>query len=120
GCFSPTFLDGKTPCASDKECPSGLHCATDKTCWHAGKDPLADLSVIVQPDMIVATDGSNDLAVPTDLEPLADLTQPAPPDLTPVVKHQGETCGAGEICTGSSCVDGYCCNSPCTNTCQAC
>ncbi|APR78023.1 Tryptophan synthase alpha chain [Minicystis rosea] len=32
----------------------------------------------------------------------------------------GKTCSAGSDCTSGFCVDGVCCNSACTGTCQAC
>src|SRR5262249_14837259 len=79
GCFSPTFLDGKTPCSTDKDCPSGLHCATDKTCWRNGRDPGAPDLSIEPPDLsmkIVETDAALDLAVPSDLEATLDFNQP--------------------------------------------
>jgi hypothetical protein len=118
GCFSPTFGDGNTPCGSNKDCPSGLHCAADGTCWHNGKDPVLDLSVAM-PDLSVNNemDGGFDLSVPSDLGESVDLQEP---DLTPVIKHQGEACTPSDQCVNSICVDGYCCNSTCTTLCQAC
>ncbi len=35
-------------------------------------------------------------------------------------KANGEMCAASSECTSKNCVDGYCCNSACTGTCQAC
>jgi hypothetical protein len=35
-------------------------------------------------------------------------------------KENGLKCAAASECTSKSCVDGYCCNSSCTNDCQAC
>jgi hypothetical protein len=35
-------------------------------------------------------------------------------------KKQGEPCGAPTECSSGNCVDGYCCDSPCTGTCVAC
>src|SRR5262249_37445239 len=32
----------------------------------------------------------------------------------------GQPCGTSSNCLNGLCVDGYCCNSPCTLTCQAC
>ncbi|MFO0590653.1 MAG: hypothetical protein U0441_24130 [Polyangiaceae bacterium] len=32
----------------------------------------------------------------------------------------GNACAMGTECTSTFCVDGYCCNNPCLNTCQAC
>ncbi len=101
GCFAPKFLDGKTPCAADSDCPSGLHCATDKTCWHTGRDPVNDLS------MTLADDGG-----------LGDMSMNG--DLTAGMRHQGEACSPADTCDTGNCVDGYCCNSTCDNTCQAC
>ena len=39
GCFSPSYHNGNTRCASDGKCPSGYHCAVDNTCWKNGQDP---------------------------------------------------------------------------------
>ncbi|MDI3285760.1 hypothetical protein [Polyangium sp. 15x6] len=35
-------------------------------------------------------------------------------------KDNGQTCGNAGDCVSATCADGYCCNSTCTNTCQAC
>jgi alpha-tubulin suppressor-like RCC1 family protein len=50
-----------------------------------------------------------------------------PPDLAGsdgggggMVRHAGERCSPGDVCVGSSCVDGYCCSTACTDTCAAC
>ncbi len=32
----------------------------------------------------------------------------------------GELCGGANQCASGNCVDGYCCDAPCTGTCQAC
>lgn len=43
--------------------------------------------------------------------------------LTPAAvanKHQGDPCGPDDVCDTGNCVDGYCCDSPCTGQCQAC
>ncbi len=39
GCFSPNVPNGKLHCSSDGKCPSGFHCASDRTCWKNGQDP---------------------------------------------------------------------------------
>lgn len=35
-------------------------------------------------------------------------------------KKGGKTCNSGADCTGGHCVDGYCCDSACDKTCEAC
>lgn len=43
--------------------------------------------------------------------------------LTPAAvanKHQGDACGPDDVCDTGHCVDGYCCDAPCTGQCQAC
>ncbi len=35
-------------------------------------------------------------------------------------KQNGESCGGGNECLSSFCVDGYCCNSSCGATCESC
>jgi hypothetical protein len=35
-------------------------------------------------------------------------------------KPNGHTCGSNAECTFGNCVDGYCCNSSCGGSCQAC
>ena len=95
-------------------CPSGFHCAVDNTCWHIGQDPIFDLSI---PDLAVAiaTDSGVDHGVSFDM--LVDF---GATDLAPALKHQGEACRPVDTCDTGQCVDGYCCNSLCTNNCQAC
>lgn len=111
GCFTPSFNDNMTPCSTDNDCPPGFHCATaNMTCWHNGSEP--DLAMVsVEPDMSVV-DAAIDLSS-------ADLTGI---DLFQPVKHQGETCNPStDTCAaGFQCVDGYCCDSACTETCKAC
>jgi hypothetical protein len=107
GCFSPSYNNGGLSCAPAGRCPSGFHCAGDNRCYRNGFDP--DLSVVEVLDM----------AMPDQ----ANVPDPVLPDMTVPVSHQGETCGPGvgvQCDPGLFCVDGYCCNSPCANTCQAC
>lgn len=107
GCFAPDYNNGDLTCAPGGVCPPRFHCAGDNRCYQAGVEP--DLSVAL--DM---ADTGDDLAAP-------DLGTIAASDMAPVVKHQGQPCGAGDSCdSGLYCVDGYCCNSQCANTCQAC
>jgi hypothetical protein len=103
GCFSPSFQNAKTPCATNDECPPGLHCAADQKCWKDGSDPIVDLSAVQPPE-----DGGEDGSVD------------AGGDLTPGIKHQGEPCSPADSCDTGLCIDGYCCDSLCGNTCQAC
>ncbi len=63
GCFSPSFLDGKTPCKSSGECPNGFACAADDRCWRIGHVPTFDMSTKVP-------DGG---PTPPDMAPLPDL-----------------------------------------------
>lgn len=37
-----------------------------------------------------------------------------------MVRQVGQSCQAGDVCVGSSCVDGFCCTSACTDACAAC
>jgi len=39
---------------------------------------------------------------------------------TDVWGNQGDACGAPADCATGNCVDGFCCNTACTGTCQAC
>jgi hypothetical protein len=39
GCFNPTYGNGAIKCAAGDRCPSGYHCASDRTCWRNGTDP---------------------------------------------------------------------------------
>jgi hypothetical protein len=41
GCYSPSYHDGDLRCTLSGQCPTDYHCATDKTCWHNGRDPAA-------------------------------------------------------------------------------
>lgn len=105
GCFSPNYGNGALMCAPNGACPPGLHCAGDNLCYKNGFDP--DLSVPL--DM----SDSSDLAAVDDAS--ADV------DMALVTRQQGQACGGGAQCdSGLYCVDGYCCNSQCGNTCQAC
>lgn len=102
GCFSPDYGDGTLQCAAGGVCPPGLHCAADNRCYKQGSDP--DLSVAL------------DMAEPSDLE----STDDGGADMIGRVRHQGQACGPGDVCDTSHCVDGFCCNSDCANSCQAC
>jgi hypothetical protein len=99
GCFNPKYHDGNLRCNAGK-CPSGYHCAMNDTCWKNGSDPVLDLSVAMEPDG-GGVDGGDDGG-------------PA------ALRHQGESCRTIDTCDTGHCVDGYCCNSTCNNTCQAC
>jgi hypothetical protein len=69
GCFAPEYSSGGLLCDTNGgHCPSGYHCASDRTCWRDGSDP--DLAEGLTPDL--ATDAG-----------LADLARPdlATPDL---------------------------------------
>jgi hypothetical protein len=66
--------------------------------------------------------GGPDLAVP-DGAIVADLSRPIPDGATP--GGLGYPCDKGNQCQSGSCVDGYCCESPCdradpANLCKAC
>jgi alpha-tubulin suppressor-like RCC1 family protein len=39
---------------------------------------------------------------------------------TGAAKNRGDHCNEGDNCVGSICVDGFCCESACTDTCSAC
>ena len=99
GCFSPDYGNGELQCAVGGVCPSGLHCAADNRCYRAGSDP--------------------DLSAASDMDDSADLG-PSGDDGGHAPKHQGQACGPADTCDTGNCVDGYCCDSPCANTCQAC
>ena len=107
GCFAPDYRSGDLICAPGNVCPLGLHCAADNHCYKSGFEP--DLSV---PDDMTATD---------DMTEVADIPSVPGADMVPVIKHQGQACGGSDVCdNGLFCVDGYCCDSQCANTCQAC
>src|SRR5438270_1370502 len=36
------------------------------------------------------------------------------------MKHQGDACSPADTCDTGNCVDGFCCDQPCTADCQAC
>jgi hypothetical protein len=89
GCFSPTYHDGNLKCTASGQCPKGLHCAVDKTCWHNGKDPDAaatagDTSADVPQD--AAGDiGQNDRVAAPDLTSDTEVVFADVPVLTDVV-----------------------------------
>jgi hypothetical protein len=97
--------DGDLLCNHNgKTCPDGYHCAGDDRCYQNGHDP--DLSAIAM-----------DLAGESDI---LTVDSSENPDLTPV-KKQADPCVAGmDVCSTGHCVDGYCCNSECTDSCAAC
>src|SRR5262245_2384302 len=104
-CYSPNPKDGQLACSDDDKCPNGYTCsAVDKHCYRPGHEPEADMGMT--PDDLGDVDGGA-----VDMMEVVDLT---------VVKHQGEACGAGDTCDTGHCVDGYCCENACNNTCQAC
>jgi hypothetical protein len=116
GCFNPKYQSGDLRCDADNACPKGFHCAANHTCWQGNHNPVLDLSIPIAVDAGV---DAGDAAVPGDAASLEDAA-PAGSDLSKGVKHQGEACGDGDTCETGNCVDGYCCDSACNNTCQAC
>jgi hypothetical protein len=105
GCFAPKFQNGQLKCgAGAHPCPDGYTCAKNDTCWQNGTSPVLDLSVAhAMSDLSVGDAGS------------------ATDDMLPHgVRHQGQACTPLDTCDTGFCIDGYCCNSACGNTCQAC
>jgi hypothetical protein len=45
---------------------------------------------------------------------------PPPVDTAPVLLEQGRGCTSNAACASGLCVDGFCCNSACQGSCQAC
>lgn len=107
GCFSPQYSNGSLRCENGTGCPDSYHCASDSTCWKNGTNPVvaADMAVQLPADMTAT--------IADDLSTSPDLALSG-------VKHQGEACSPSDTCDTGQCVDGYCCDSDCKNSCQAC
>jgi hypothetical protein len=99
GCFSPHYDNGYLACNSGR-CPSGYYCASNDTCWKDGTMPTLDMTA--------------ESSVGTDLSPSPSG------DLAPRRRHQGESCTPTDVCDTGNCVDGYCCDTACTDACTAC
>jgi hypothetical protein len=138
GCFAPDVPDGALLCSvGEEKCPTGFHCAADKTCWHNGSDPdLAATAVDLSeprsdlgPDLSPIDDGgmphdlAPDLAMPDLIANLcSNVTCTAMDQCHDVgvcnlatgvcsnpVKSDGSTCSDGNACTtGDSCQSGAC------------
>jgi hypothetical protein len=92
GCGKLEPRNGAVRCSpSGKACPDGYHCEPmSVTCWRNGQSP----------DFGSASDGGNDLG---ELRPKS----------APCTKD-------GAPCASGWCVDGVCCESDCSGSCQAC
>jgi hypothetical protein len=122
-CVSPRACDGNgncekvngQTCTSGTECVSGncvdgyccgsASCGTCQSCGLAGS--LGTCTNIAQGQ--------------TDTNPAGTCIAPNACDgAGHCRKANGQTCANGTECASGKCVDGYCCNSDCTATCQAC
>ena len=120
GCYDAAPVNGFVLCGGNGACPSGYHCALDRTCWIDGLDPLVDGgpptrdAALVPTDLAVFDQSPPDRSSPPDLVAV-DLT--ALPDLTP--RGLGVACTSGATCASGNCVDGVCCDTPAA-TCNGC
>jgi hypothetical protein len=75
GCFAPKYKDGDLKCEPGPHaCPTGYHCASNKTCWSDGSEPSgSDMAPSLARDM------STSDAAPTGPADMAGA------DMTPVV-----------------------------------
>jgi len=72
-CKSPSYSNGGLVCGASGDCPRGLHCAVDGTCWRNGEDPtpLADPDLAMSDPVDLALGGDVDLgSVGPDLAPV--------------------------------------------------
>ena len=101
-CYNPKLTSGSLTCSkTGKPCPDGFHCAAGH-CYKDGDSPPA------------VSDLGMHAALP-------DFASPAAPDLAAPPKMKGDSCGPALACAqGLNCVDGVCCTSPCTGSCEAC
>jgi hypothetical protein len=42
GCFNPSFSNNLTPCSTNIDCPPGLFCAANHTCWADNQSPFGN------------------------------------------------------------------------------
>jgi hypothetical protein len=93
GCLKPTPNNGAITCAPGGGCPDDYYCeASSHSCWKNGEAPSGDLGV--------ADDGGTD-----DLSSGRDV---------------GAQCDNNGDCANHRCIDGYCCDQPCSGACVAC
>jgi hypothetical protein len=104
-----SVTNGGLTCSADGKCPSGFHCAADKSCWKNGENPGG----AGDGDLGVADLGDVDQSV----EGMADMV--APPDLSPVLIN-GQLCNNKNDCISGFCADGVCCEAACTEACNSC
>jgi hypothetical protein len=123
------FILYGTCIGSDCAAASGGSCDARGSCGRLEPAPLAgDLRLDLGSPRGDASASADLAPPPADLAPTDDGgaipvgDAASPPDLTPPPKHRGDPCTAGvDACeAGSSCIDGYCCNSTCTGNCEAC
>lgn len=84
------------------KCDNGLGCATFSDC----------LSGFCQNLLCAPCGGTNDCQSTSYCDAGTDLCTPKLP--------QGTACQTSDQCTTGACVDGFCCNSNCNGTCEAC
>ncbi len=109
GC-TPNPPDGAITCNPDGvACPDGYQCIQN-TCWKDGHSPVGDLAI---EDLPLGDMGSDDAGGDLGSDGGGDMTrQPN--------KHRGDACTAADLCDTGNCVDGFCCDTTCTEACKAC
>lgn len=95
-CLDEWNLEGKTyPCREPADCAEGFFCHPGRfVCVTIGTSTVSDASA-----MLIRDAGFED-AAPTALI--------------------GDRCSPTEGCASGTCVDGYCCETPCDGLCQRC
>jgi hypothetical protein len=130
---------GKLACgpAPAFACPSGLSCVGGK-CWRGGKVVTTDAAMDTPASADATTDGDAARADASDgtsdgtsgdgtpMDAIVEMPRSDGGDTsactgaTCVHRPNGQACTGIGDCTSGNCVDGFCCDMPCTGQCQAC
>jgi hypothetical protein len=109
---------GQNPKANHLPIEGGVSKGSVEIDFPAGypRDQSVNVHIDVKAGAILLASGSDTLVLSHGCESVTVALTAAPM----ANKHQGDPCGPDDICDTGNCVDGVCCDSPCTGQCQAC
>ncbi|MBI2393821.1 MAG: hypothetical protein HYV09_29890 [Deltaproteobacteria bacterium] len=112
------------PCSSPDACATGF-CEGGVCCTTACSDACSSCNVPGSVGVCTSVPGCSDAGADasTDGAPPTDAVAEAPAPnwgATPTVAAGFQRCTKGSECASGNCVEGVCCDSPCTDRCHSC